>query len=70
MKTNTPVTMIRDSGRAVNLTGRKPVVIARHPNVGVLVERVTDGRLFLVLTPGANREDAQRWLVVLYADEV
>ena len=47
--------------RAENLTGRKPVVIARAGNLDwYLVERVSDGRRFLMVRPGLNKPEAVR----------
>lgn len=55
-------TFVRKGDTAENLAGRKPAIIAANPQMGAwLLERISDGRLFLYVNVHTSKSDAQMW---------
>lgn len=55
-------TTIFEGSPGVNLTGSRPYMLAADlANGRHLVERVSDGQLYLILAPHVSAESCQRW---------
>lgn len=59
---NTAFTIVRDETPSANLLGSGPCPIARNLNLGAhLLERITDGALFLLIGATTDEGQARRW---------
>lgn len=62
------VTLVRSGTVSANLTGSKPVIIAKNVNNEWFVyKRVSDGQLFLEIPQGADAKSAHAWAVATLA---
>jgi len=54
--------LVRTNTPRANLTGRKPVVVAKNLNNDWFIyERTIDGQLFLEIPQGASESSAREW---------
>lgn len=61
--------LVRANTPRANLTGAKPVVVAKNVNNGWFIyERTIDGQLFLEIPQGANADSARAWADLMLED--